>query len=123
MVISQVNQSFQNDGNFSEVDLLNIQFGGPIMRLENFRCSQPSGAFGTTASGTNVTALAGKEHLVQSSNRTFRMIFSYGQLDEIIALLEIREMYEEDGSFSCYIRDIDGRSESFGFAFASSIKP
>ena len=66
------------------------------MHLENFRCSQPTGAFGTTASGTVVTALAGNDHLVQSSNRTFRMIFSYGQLDEIIALIEIREIYEED---------------------------
>jgi len=123
MGVSQVNQSFQNDGNFSQIDLLDVRFGGPIMRLENFRCSQPVGAYGTTASGTSVTTLAGNDHLVQSSNKTFRHIFSYGQLNEIIALLEIRETYEEDGSLSCYIRDLDGRSDSFGFTYVSSVKP
>ncbi|KAH0556470.1 hypothetical protein GP486_005626 [Trichoglossum hirsutum] len=70
------------------------------MRLEIFRCSHP------------VTSLAGREHLVPTSNRIFRMIFSYGQLDEI------RETFDEDGSFSLYIRDIDSRSDSFSRATA-----
>ena len=49
------------------------------------------------------------------------MIFSYGQVDDIIALLEMREQYEESGSASLYIRDIDGRSASFGVVMSTSL--
>ena len=123
MGVTQTNQSFQNDGNFSQLDLLNVQFGGPIMRLETFRCSHPEGEHGITAAGTPVTSLAGNDHLSEASNRTFRMIFSYGQMDNIIALLEMREYYEESGSASLYIRDIDGRSSSFGVVLSTSLVP
>ena len=104
------------------MDLHNVQFGGPLMRLETFRCSHPEGDNGITAAGTPVTSLAGKDHLSDTINRTFRMIFSYGQADSIIALLEMREYYE-DGSASLYIRDIDGRSKLFGVVLSTSLTP
>jgi hypothetical protein len=42
-------------------------------------------------------------------------------MDSIIALLEMRECYEEEGSASVYIRDIDGRSNSFGVVLSASL--
>ncbi|KAF2280034.1 uncharacterized protein EI97DRAFT_498320 [Westerdykella ornata] len=123
MGVSQVNQSFQNDGNFSEIDLLDVQHGGPIMRLETFRASHPTGAYSYTASGTPVEALAGEEHLGENSNRTFRMTFSTGQLDKVLTTLEMREFFDEDGHYSVYMRDVDGNSDTFGSTLISNVTP
>ncbi|KDR73118.1 hypothetical protein GALMADRAFT_280894 [Galerina marginata CBS 339.88] len=123
MGVSQVQSSFQNDGNFSQLDLQNVETGGPILRIETFRCSQPKGAFGTTASGTDVQTLAGKDHLGPTSNTTFRHIFSTGPPNKVTGLLEIREGYDVDGSWSVVMRDIDGKSPSFGHAILSTVKP
>ena len=123
MGVSQIESSFQNDGNFSQLDLQNVLTRGPIMRIETFRCSQPDGEFGITRSGTSVKALAGKDHLSESSNRTFRHVFSAGPPDSVTALLEMREIFDEDGSFAVVVRDVDGRSKSFGYAMIGFTKP
>ncbi|GIK07658.1 hypothetical protein Aspvir_003324 [Aspergillus viridinutans] len=124
MGVSQIQASFQNDGNFSQLDLQDIQEpSSPIMRIETFRCSQPQGEFGITSAGTDVVSLAGKDHLLPTSNKTFRHVFSYGAPQDLKALLEMRETFEEDGAFEVKMRDIDGRSTSFGSTLVASAKP
>jgi hypothetical protein len=114
MAVSQIKASFQNDGNFSQLDLQDIRLNGPVMRIETFRCSQPCGEFGVTAAGSSVEAIAGEDHLQPSSNRTFRHVFSVGPPNHVKATLEIREVFSEDGSLEVITRDIDGLSRSFG---------
>ena len=123
MGVSQIKSSFQNDGNFSQLDLRDEVANGPLMRIETFRCSQPEGEFGTTASGTSVLALAGTDHLTESSNRTFRHVFSSGNPDDPTVSLEIRETYDEDGSFEVRTRDVDGESGTFGRALITKARP
>ncbi|SER63772.1 hypothetical protein SAMN05421690_10471 [Nitrosomonas sp. Nm51] len=123
MAVTQINQSFQNDGNFSQLDLRNVRGTGPVMRIETFRCSQPEGDFGKTASGTEVASLAGKDHLTQESNQIFRHIYSTGDVNAPLSTLEIREIFEEDGSFDIRVRDIDYESQSFGDVLVMTAKP
>lgn len=123
MGISQINQSFQNDGNFSQLDLRDVKRNGVVMRIETFRCSQPDEECGKTAAGTNILALAGKDHLKDTSNRTFRHIFSVGDLEKPKATLEIREIYDQDGSMEVRTRDIDGDSDTFGAIIINTISP
>ncbi|KAJ4347799.1 uncharacterized protein N0V89_009169 [Didymosphaeria variabile] len=121
MGLSQVGESYENDGNFSEISLLDTQKGGDVSRLENFRCSHPDGTL--TRSGTTVKAIVGEEHLALDSNRTFRMIYSKGSGNQILSRLEMREFYDEDGSYICTIRNIDGNDPAFGTAMISTVKP
>lgn len=114
MGVAQVNASFQNDGNFSQLDLRNVEANGPVMRIETFRCSQPEGEFGKTIAGTSVKSIAGLDHLSKTSNRTFRHFFSTGELKSLKVTLEIREEFEEDGSFEIRTRDVDGVSSTYG---------
>lgn len=114
MGVSQISASFQNDGNFSQLDLQDLTIGGPVLRIETFRCSQPEGEFGTTVAGTSVKSIAGDDHLSPESNRLFRHVFSTGQPGNLKATLEIRELYEPSGRFEVRTRDIDADSPSFG---------
>lgn len=123
MAVTQVNQSFQNDGNFSQLDLRNVRGTGSVTRIETFRCSQPNGAFGKTASGTEISSLAGKDHLKQESNQIFRHIYSTGDIEAPLSTLEIREIFQEDGSFDIRVRDIDYKSPSFGDVLIMTAKP
>lgn len=81
MGLSQVGDSYENDGNFSETSLLDDEEGGDDLRLENFRCSQPDVTL--TRSGTSVKAIVGDEHLVLDSDRTFRLIYFKGSGNQI----------------------------------------
>jgi hypothetical protein len=123
MGVRQINASFQNDGNSAQLAVRDIEGNGPLMRIETFRCSQPDGPFGENAAGTAVHVIAGSDHLVAASNRRFRHIFSAGQPERPIALLEIREEFAEDGSFEVRTRDIDARSESCGSVLVASAQP
>lgn len=86
--------------------------GGDVLRLENFRCNHPDGT--TTKSETTVKAIVGDEHLVLGSNRTFRMIYSKAKGNQILSRLEMREFYDDDGSYICTVRNIDGNYPAFG---------
>lgn len=123
MGVSQVNASFQNDGNFSQLDLQDAVTNGPILRIETFRCSQPEGEFGTTASGSNVKAISGGDHLSDVSNRVFRHIFSTGDAPQPVAVLEIRETFDELGGLEVRTRDIDSSSNTFGSILVSAAEP
>lgn len=125
MGVSQINSSFQNDGNFSQLDLKDKQANGPLMRIETFRCSQPQGTFGITKSGTKVRDLAGIDHLKVSSNRTFRHVFSSssGKKKKPTVSLEMREIYSENGSIEVRTRDVDGDSETFGWVLLTTARP
>lgn len=124
MAVSQIAASFQNDGNFSQLDVKDQAFSGPIFRIETFRCSQPSGKFGVTASGTRVEDLAGADHLAERSNKVFRHIFSTGQsAEECEVKLEIREMFTEDGAWDVRVRDLDGESATFGRTLLATLRP
>lgn len=79
MAVEQIAGFVQNDGNFCQLDLQDRNFGGPLMRIETFRCSQPTGKFGVTGAGTKVEDLAGIDHLSPESNRTFRHVFFCGR--------------------------------------------
>src|SRR5690349_14160771 len=60
MAVRQVACSVQNDGNFCQLDLRDEDFGGPLQRIETYRCSHPSGGdYGATVAGTPVAALLG----------------------------------------------------------------
>lgn len=123
MGVSQINQSFQNDGNFSLLDLKDEVFDGPIMRIETFRCSQPAGEYGVTAVGSAVKNIAGKDHLAKNSNKTFRHIFSVGSINDVKCVLEIRESFDVNGSMEVRMRDVDCSSSSFGTVIICQVNP
>ena len=123
MAVTQINSSFQNDGNFSQLDLQNINGVGPVMRIETFRCSQPQGEFGETKAGTSVSVLAGKDHLSSDSNRVFRHFYSTGKLASPKLTLEMRETFDEEGFFEIRVRDVDYESQSFGSTLIMSASP
>ena len=121
MAVKQIAESFQNDGNFSQLDLQDQKLGHPKMRIETFRCSQPESEFGTTLAGTEVKALCGLDHLAEGSNHTFRHLFSVERENVMNGTLEIRESYNESGDWSISVRDIDFKSESYGSIVSSEI--
>ena len=123
MAIQQVAASVQNDGNFSQLDLQDRDFGGPLMRIETFRCSQPSGEFGVTEAGTRVEYISGLDHLSSKSNRVFRHIFSVGDPSNPKVTLEIREEFDQHGSWEIRVRDLDPESESFGCLMIARATP
>lgn len=123
MAIQQISESVQNDGNFNQLDLKDVGFNGPTMRIETFRASQPSGEFGITNAGTKVEHLTGSDNLKDYSNKTFRHIFSVEDNDELKVTLEIRESFEENGSWKIRIRDIDEISPSYGAILIVNITP
>lgn len=123
MGVSQISQSFQDDGNFSQLDLRDIASGGPIARIETFRCSQSAGETGRSAAGSPVVAIAGADHLTPESNHVFRHVFSAGDINGPKLLLEIREQFEADGSFEVRTRDVDGESSSFGLTLINVVTP
>tara|TARA_R110000824_G_scaffold153004_1_gene324444 strand:- start:287 stop:1438 length:1152 start_codon:yes stop_codon:yes gene_type:complete len=122
MGVSQVQASFQNDGNFSQLDLQDTALEGPILRIETFRCSQPEGEFGATASGSSVKAIAGTDHLSEESNRTFRHVFSTGKGPKPEVTLEIRETFDEQGRLEVRTRDTDSASDTFGWTLISTFQ-
>lgn len=126
MAIQQINQSFQNDGNFSLLELKDVNFGGNAMRMESYRASHPStGKSYRTASKTNAAHLIGADHLNIGSNQIFRHIFSIEnpKTKEFIATLEIRERFGEDGDWEVKMRDIDHRSASYGSVITCTVMP
>lgn len=123
MAVQQITSSFQNDGNYSQLDLQDISGSGPVMRIETFRCSQPIGDFGTTKAGTSVTSLTGDDHLSPESNKVFRHIYSTGVIPEMKVILEMRETFEEDGSFDVRIRDVDADSPSMCSVLIAKARP
>lgn len=126
MAIQQIDQSFQNDGNFNLLDLKDINFSGPTMRIETFRASHPAkGDFFKTAAGTSVEFLAGEDHLREESNQTFRHVFSVEDTrsNEMIVTLEFREKFYEDGSWDVKMRDVDYRSQSYGAIITCLVSP
>ncbi len=125
MAVQQVAAAYQNDGNFCQLDLQDTAAKGPIMRIETFRASQPSGEFGKTKSGTPVELLAGADHLQSHSNRVFRHLYSWTKQGRQVAVFEMREQFTPSGGFEVRIRDIDSESESFGTTLVcvSSPKP
>lgn len=123
MAIKQVQSFVQNDGNYCQLDLQDLEFGGPLMRIETFRCSQPTGKYGVTGAGTTVEMLAGQDYLNVISNRIFRHIFSVGDSHNPQVTLEIREVFDEDGSWEVRTRDLDPESASFGNVLFIQVKP
>lgn len=126
MVLRQENQSFQNDGNFSMLDLRDTSPDGKRMRLESFRASQPDKlSHHVTAAGTSAFNLCGADHLVLGSNQIFRHIFSTEdtQKKEMVVSLELREKYQEDGSWEVKVRDLQFGSASFGCVLVCTAVP
>ncbi|KAK7188630.1 hypothetical protein PSPO01_05263 [Paraphaeosphaeria sporulosa] len=106
MGLCQVGESYENDGNFTQISLVDKQKGGDVLRLENFRCSHPY-----------------DEHFVLDSNRIFRMIYSTGNASQILSRLEMRGLYDEDGSYICTICDLNGNDPAFGTALVFTATP
>ena len=123
MAVEQIAASYQNDGNFAELDLQDVTLNGPKFRIETFRASQPTGTFGTTAAGSTVDQICGNDHLSPESNRVFRSIDSVDRGTQQIVILEIREAYEETGAFYVRARDVDAESESFGHTVLCGVVP
>jgi len=65
--------------------------------------------------------MVGEEHLALDSHRTFRMIYSKGSGNQIFSRLEMREFYDEDGSYVCTLRNIDGNDPAFGTTMISTV--
>jgi len=123
MAVQQVDASYQNDGNFAELDLQDVTVKGPRFRIETFRSSQPSGTYGTTAAGSKVEHVCGGDHLLPESNRVFRSVDSVSRGDRQVVILEIREEIETSGAFYVRVRDVDADSESFGDVVVCSATP
>jgi len=131
MGLGQTVISVCNDGNVSQLDVTDKILGGPYYRIEVYRCSQPSGGFGVTASGSRVEYICGKDHLTPTSNRTFRYTFSLGDqssvLTDLPSVLEGREEFNPDGmpngSWEVRLRDIDPLSASYGAILRAIVEP
>jgi hypothetical protein len=124
MAVKQVAASYQNDGNFSQLDLVDPDFRGPLMRIETFRASHPGdGDYSVTEAGTPAAALIGRDHLTPHSNRIFRNLFSVGSPTSMSATLEIRESYDENGGWEVRARDLAPDSPSFGEVVVCHVEP
>ena len=123
MAVKQIAESFQNDGNFCSLDLKDVAFNKPTMRIETFRSSQPEGIFEVTKPGTSALHLCGMDHLSKNSGRIFRHIFSVQDDLEMKVTLEIRELFDENGSWHLTVRDVDYKSKSFGTSIDIKITP
>ncbi len=123
MAVQQIDASYQNDGNFAELDLQDITLKGPRFRIETFRSSQPTGTYGTTVAGSLVDCICGADHMAEGCNRVFRSIDSVSRGDQQVVILEIREEIETSGAFYVRVRDMDANSESFGHVVICSVIP
>lgn len=131
MGLGQTVISVCNDGNVSQLDVTDKILGGPYYRIEVYRCSQPSGGYGVTASGSRVEYICGKDHLTENSNRIFRYTFSLGDgssvLTHLPSVLEGREEFNPDGmpngSWEVRLRDIDAMSTSYGAVLRALVEP
>ena len=131
MGLSQVALSVCNDGNVAQLDCTDIINGGVYYRIEVYRCSQPSGCYGVTLSGSRVEDIAASDHLTPRSNQVFRYTFSVGDekthRSNIPTLLEGREEFNPagmpDGSWDVRIRDLDPESPSYGTILRATAAP
>lgn len=123
MGVQQIDSSFQNDGNFAQLDLQDTAVSGPHFRIETYRSSQPSGGFGVTKAGTKVEHLCGLDHLTANSNCVFRSIDSVDRGNNQVVILEIRETIDPTGSTHVRVRDVDANSASYGDAIICTITP
>jgi hypothetical protein len=131
MGLSQTKISVCNDGNVSQLDVTDQVNGGPYNRIEVYRCSQPSGGYGVTASGSRVENICGIDHLSPRSNRIFRYTFSLGDqssnLTDLPSVLEGREEFNPigmaNGSWEVRLRDIDSMSASYGAILRATVEP
>jgi len=131
MGLGQTIISVCNDGNVSQLDVTDKVLGGPYFRIEVYRCSQPSGGYGVTASGSRVEFICGEDHLSPESNRLFRYTFSLGDetdnLTHLPSVLEGREEFNPtgtpNGSWEVRIRDLDPLSDSYGAVLRATAEP
>ena len=123
MAVQQVAASYQNDGNFSQLDLQDVTVMGPRFRIETFRSSQPLENYGTNLAGSRVDYICGNDHLSPESNKVFRSVDSISRDDKQVVILEIRESIEQSGAFYVRARDVDAESESFGDVVVCSAIP
>jgi len=131
MGLQQTAISVCNDGNVSQLDVTDNAGGGRYNRIEVYRCSQPPGGYGITASGSRAEYICGKDHLTSSSNRIFRYTFSLGDsssiLTDLTSVLEGREEFNPsglpDGSWEVRLRDIDPLSDSYGALLRATVQP
>lgn len=123
MAVQQVAASYQNDGNFAQLDLQDIAVKGPRFRIETFRSSQPVEGYGTNLAGSRADSICGADHLSPESNRIFRSIDSISRGNKQIVILEIREAIEQSGAFYVRARDVDAESASFGDTIVCSAVP
>ncbi len=114
MALRQIRAGVQRDGNYSLLDLADIDFGGRLLRIETMRCSHPDADFGTTLVGTNIVHLAGEDHLQPWSNRVFRHVFSRNEDLRQQVTLEFREEFDPSGGWDVLVRDLDPSSSSYG---------
>lgn len=119
--------SYQNDGNFSQIDLNASSTNDRALRLESFRGSHPmQGKNYRTAAGTTAYALTGADHLRTSSSQVFRHVVSIAEEKKgtaHIVILEIRELFQEDGSWQVKLRDLDCNSASYGQMIVCTVTP
>ncbi|MGQ2370574.1 hypothetical protein ACT53J_07115 [Citrobacter braakii] len=123
MAVQQVAASYQNDGNFAQLDLQDVANNGPRFRIETYRSSQPADAFGTNLAGSRVDYICGIDHLKPGSNKVFRSIDSVSRNGEQVVILEIREAIEPTGAFFVRARDVDADSATFGHVIVCSAIP
>ena len=123
MAVQQVAASYQNDGNFAQLDLQDVTLAGPRFRIETFRSSQPLGEYGTNLAGSRVDHICGIDHLTPNSNKIFRSIDSVSRNGQQVVILEIRETIEPTGAFYVRARDVDAESPSFGHLVVCSATP
>jgi hypothetical protein len=123
MAVQQIAASYQNDGNFAQLDLQDVKAKGPHFRIETYRASQPLGTYGTNLAGSRVDHICGVDHLGPHSNKVFRSIDSVNRGDKQVVILEIREAIEPSGAFYVRVRDVDAESPSFGHVVVCSAKP
>jgi hypothetical protein len=133
MAISQVAISVCNDGNVSQLDCTDTINGGVYYRIEVYRCSQPTGGYGVTLSGSRVEDICGRDHLEEESNRTFRYMFSVTDWQErsgggtVPIVLEGYEQFNPkgapDGGWEVRLRDLDASSQSYGAVLRVMARP
>jgi hypothetical protein len=123
--------SVQNDGNVSQLDVADQEQGGVFYRIEVYRCSQPSGGYGVTLSGSRAESICGIDHLRETSNKVFRYTFSLGNNQmhrgAIPTVLEGREEFNPsgfpNGSWRVRLRDLDHTSPMYGSIIGASVQP
>lgn len=131
MGISQVGLSVCNDGNVAQLDCTDIINGGVYYRIEVYRCSQPSGGYGVTLSGSRVEDIAAIDHLTPRSNQVFRYFLAVGDekthRGSVPILLEGREEFNPpgmpDGSWDVRVRDLDHKSPTYGAILRATAAP